>query len=455
MKKLILLSMLCLGVFSAQAQWFRVWKGEESTRYDISEIKTIPYAFAGSTLTVGEQSYATTEIDSITIINPVTITWNGASATIDIPENVEGVTYEIAGGHVVINNTNTCTEHEFILKGSSNDGSFTYNGNYKTKFHLNGISLTSTKGPAMDIECGKRIDLKLKQGTVNSFTDATERENYDETYDGSKAAFYCKGHMELSGAGSLTVTGNFKHAMSIKEYLFMKSTVGTLTINSAVSDGLRVGEYFMMNGGNLVVKNVGGDGIQVATKTNTEEELNGQFIMNGGSINVSVTAVDKKGIRLDDNATDEYVATVVPEMYINDGTITVDIAADAWGSRGIDCDGNITIGTEETSPTVNVSTDNTRYYTDPDTGEDKRACCIKTNLTLLIAGGTTTVYAFGPYARGIRAHRLRTTGGVLSVSRKGSNAQRVTLDANPDGSPTYKNEGGTIKGFSETSIDYK
>lgn len=445
MKKLILLSMMCLGAFSAQAQWFRVWQGEESTRYDISEIKNIPYAFAGSSLTVGEQIYATNEIDSITIINPVTITWNGTSVAIDIPENVEGVTYEIAGGHVVINNTNTSTEHEFILKGSSNDGSFTYNGNYKTKFHLNGISLTSTKGSAFDIECGKRIDLKLKQGTENSFTDAATRVNFDESNDGAKAAFYCKGHMELSGGGTLMVSGNFRHAMSIKEYLFMKSTVGTVTINSAVSDGLRAGEYFMMNGGNLIVKNVGGDGIQVETKTNTEEELNGQFIMNGGSINVSVTAVDKKGIRLDDNSTDEHVATVVPEMYFNDGTITVDIATTALGSRGIDCDGNITIGTEETSPTVNVSMNNTNFYTDPDTGEQKRACGMKTNNTLLIASGNTTVSAWGPKARGVRAAYLRATGGKLTVTKKGSGSEGITLENE------YKSEGGTVTG----AIAYK
>lgn len=447
MKRLIFLSLMCLCAFSAQAQWFRVWQGEESTRYDISEIKNIPYAFAGSSLTIGEQEYATADIDSITIINPVTITWNGTSVAVDIPDNVEGVTVEATGGHVVINNTNTTTEQEFILKGSSSDGSLTYNGSFKTKFHLNGISLTSTKGPAIDIECGKRIDMKLKQGTVNSFTDATERENYDETYDGSKAAFYCKGHMELSGAGSLTVTGNFKHAMSIKEYLFVKSTLGTLTINGAVSDGLRVGEYFMMNGGNLVVKNVGGDGIQVEAKTNTEEELNGQFILNGGSINVSVTAVDKKGIRLDDNATDEHVATVVPEMYINDGTISVDIATAAFGSRGIDCDGNMTVGTAETSPTVNVTINNTNFYTDPDTQEQKRATGIKTNNTLLIAGGTTTVSASGTKARGVRAATLVSTGGVLTVSKSGTASEGITLE-------NYFNKktaGGTVTG----NITYK
>lgn len=447
MKKLILISLMSLAAFSAQAQWFRVWQGEESTRYDISEIINIPYAFAGSSLTIGEEEYATAEIDSITIINPVTITWNGASATVDIPENVEGVTVEVSGGHVVVNNANTCTEYEFVLKGSSSDGSFTYNGSYKTKFHLNGISLTSTKGTAFDIECGKRIDLKVKQGTVNSFADAATRVNFDETVDGSKAAFYCKGHMELSGAGSLTVTGNFRHAMSIKEYLYVKSTAGTVTINSAVSDGLRVGEYFMMNGGNLVVKNVGGDGIQVEAKTNTEEEQNGQFIMNGGSINVSVTAVDKKGIRLDDNATDAHVATVVPEMYINDGSITVDIATAALGSRGIDCDGNMTIGTAETSPTVTVTINNTSFYTDPETSEQKRATGMKTNNTLLIAGGTTTVSAKGPKARGVRAAELVSTGGVLTVTKSGSGSEGITLE-NIFNKATA---GGTVNG----AITYK
>ena len=447
MKKLIFLSLMCFCAFNVQAQWFRVWQGEESTRYDISEIKNIPYAFAGSSLTIGEQEFATADIDSITIINPVTITWNGTSVAVDIPDNVEGVTVEATGGHVVINNVNTSTEQEFILMGSSSDGSLTYNGSFKTKFHLNGISLTSTKGTAFDIECGKRIDLKLKQGTENSFTDAATRVNFDETVDGSKAAFYCKGHMELSGAGSLTVTGNFRHAMSIKEYLFMKSTTGTVTINGAVSDGLRVGEYFMMNGGNLVVKNIGGDGIQVEAKTNTEEELNGQFILNGGSINVSVTAVDKKGIRLDDNATDEHVATVVPEMYIYDGSISVDIATAALGSRGIDCDGNITIGTVETSPTVNVTMNNTTFYTDPDTSEQKRATGIKTNNTLLIAGGNTTVSAYGAKARGVRAYGLVSTGGVLTVTKKGSGSSGITLETEFNRATA----GGTVTG----AIDYK
>ena len=76
-------------------------------------------------LTIGSDKYSTSEIDSITIVNPVTITWDGATATVDIPESVEGVTAEVTNGIVVINNTNEWTEQEFILKGSSSAGSLT------------------------------------------------------------------------------------------------------------------------------------------------------------------------------------------------------------------------------------------------------------------------------------------------------------------------------------------
>ena len=78
MKKILsIITLLVVVANSVQAQWLRVWQGEETTRYALSEFPTIPYDGAGSTLTFGEDSYSTAEIDSITIINAVTITVNG------------------------------------------------------------------------------------------------------------------------------------------------------------------------------------------------------------------------------------------------------------------------------------------------------------------------------------------------------------------------------------------
>lgn len=429
MKKRILCGLLLMAAVSgAQAQWLRVWQAGESTRYALSDAASIPYAAAGSTLTINGDVYSTAEIDSITIVNPVTITWTEAGAAVDIPESVEGVTAQVEGGNVVITNVNTWSEQEFILSGASSAGSFTYNGDFKAKFHLHGLSLTSTSGAAFDIECGKRIDLILQDGSTNTFADAAAGEQ--------NAAFYCKGHMEVSGSGSLTITGNRHHALATKEYLFLKKTMGAITIAKSVGDGIHCGEYFKMNGGTLVLNNIGADGIQVETKAlgKTEEELNGQFIMNGGSIDLTMTAPSTKGIRLDDDSSTGVKATVTPEMYINEGTITVNLTATALGARAIASDGNFTIGTSDTSPTITIT-----LNADIDDDEE-RATGLKAAKTLLIAGGNTTVSAAGPQSRGVRANKLRATGGFLTVTNTGKDSQGIKLDN------VYISEGGTVTG---------
>ena len=103
----------------------------------------------------------------------------------------------------------------------------------------------------------------------------------------------------------------------------------------------------------------------------------------------------------------------------------------------------MTVGSEETSPTVNVTINNTPFYTDPDTQEQKRATGIKTNNTLLIASGTTTVSAKGPKARGVRATQLRATGGSLVVTKSGLASEGITLSAEYY---PFKSEGGTVSG---------
>ena len=435
MKKL-LLSALFLGAatIGANAQWLRVWRGGESTRYAISEVSTLPYATAGSTLTIGSDTYSTAAIDSITVVNPVTITWNGTTASVDIPETAEGVTATVSGGDVVITNTCTTIEHEFILQGNSTAGSLTYNGEYKTKFHLNGLDLTSTTGAAIDIQCGKRIDLILEDGTVNSLAD----------YAGGaqKACLNCQGHLEIAGGGTLNLVGNARHALRSNEYLLLKKTVGTVNVTKAASDGIHVGEYFQMNGGTIKISGTAADGLQVETDATSEEELNGQFIMNDGTIDVALDAVDAKAIRLDADPT---APSLVPEMYIYKGKITININPTALGSRGLVSDGNLTIGDginphQTVSPNVRVNV-MASYYLDPETTEEERATGIKAELTFHMAGGSAAVDATGERSRGVRAATLTATGGVLYVWNTGTKSQGIKLD-----NTFISGQGGTVNG---------
>lgn len=429
MKKLFLsLLLLCAGAITTQAQWIRVWQGGESTRYAIADAPILPYSAAGSTITVGSDSYATAAIDSITVVCPVVITWSGTTVDVEIPDNVEGVTATVSGGNVVITNANTSTEQEFILRGSSAAGSLTYNGTYKCKFHLDGVNLTSTAGAALDIQCGKRIDLIIEDGTVNSLTDAAGGTH--------KAALNCQGHLEVSGGGSLTIAGKTNHALRSNEYLLLKKSVGDITITDAAADGIHCGEYFQMNGGNITISGTAADGLQVETDATSAEDLNGQFIMNGGSIKLTLASIDSKGIRLDADAA---APSIVPHMQLLDGTVTVNLTTTANGSKAIASDGNLTIGSTATSPTVGITVD-AGVYVDT-AGEENRATGLKADQTLTIAGGATTVSATGDKSRGVRATTLTATGGSLVVTNTGTKSQGIKLD-----NVFRPGEGGTVSG---------
>lgn len=426
MRRTLLTLALVAVAATAMAQSIRVWKNGESVRYPMTEVSAYTYDAAGQTLTIGSTAYSVAEIDSITVVNPITVAWSGTTANVTIPAAVRGVTYTVNGGNVVINNTNAWEELEFVLSGTSTAGSLTYNGAYKCKFTLNGLNLTSTKGAAIDIQCGKRIDLILADGTTNSLTDAANGTQ--------KAAFNCQGHMEVSGSGSLTIAGKTAHGLRTKEYLFLKKSTGSIKVTAAAGDGIHCGEFYQQNGGEVSISGTTKDGLQVETEDNSDEEQNGQFILNDGSITVRVESEDVKGIRLDAAETN---TSIVPEMSILGGTVTVVVAADADGSKGIASDGNLTIGNgKDDTPVVNVSVA-AGEYTDTDSDDGSRATGIKADKTLHIAGGVTTVTCTNKKSRGVRAATLRATAGTLTVESTG---QGIKLDN------TFVNEGGTVNG---------
>ena len=210
--------------------------------------------------------------DSITFSRPqmdfdVTIAYAGNTATVSIPEELaeEVVCTSGNSSNVVITNSNTFNEVTYKVSGSSTAGSLTITQGYKMKLHLNNVNLTSTTGAAVNIQCGKRIDVIMQSGSTNTFADFAGGTQ--------KACFYAKGHVELSGAGTLNVTGNCNHAIATKEYFQVKKTVTAINILKAANDAIHCGQFFQMNGGTLTIdKNTANDGIQVEYKTDDNEQ---------------------------------------------------------------------------------------------------------------------------------------------------------------------------------------
>lgn len=385
-KATFLLLSLC-SVISAQEN-IRVWINDNSTRLPIGEMT---YSNSGKTVTIGDETFNTSDVDSITIVKTIYINYDGNNALVDLG-HAKGVTYEANGAHVTINNTNTSEEMEFVLAGTSTNGSLTYNGSYKCKFILNGLTLTSKTGAAIDIESGKRSDLILMEGTTNTLEDAA--------LGTQKACLYCDGHLEISGGGSLIVAGNSKHAIATNEYMQLKKTTGTITITKAASDAIHAEQYFQMNGGVLNISGMVGDGIQAEAKVNKVVENNGEVIIKGGSITIAVTSNDTKGIKSD------------TDIHISGGTFN--IAASGAGSKGISCNGNMFINEDDNTTTMTITASG-RIYTDAD-DNDSRCMGIKVDGNLTISAGTITVYNTGSGSRGIKIDGTYTKSGTAKVN---------------------------------------
>lgn len=369
-----------------------------------------------------------------------TVKYSGEAAAVVNPFLMEGVTATVAGADVTVNNSNASTELTFTLSGETTNGSFLYNGSYKATFVLNGVSITSTKGAAIDIECGKRIAMELKKGTVNTLVDATGGKQ--------KAALYCKGHLEIDKTGTLNVTGNTKHAISAKEYIQLKKSEGKINILGAASDGIHCGQYFLSNGYTVNIKNIAGDGIQAelsGAEPYEEDYPDGSVLIQGGTYNIEVTAAGAAGIKADTDVT------------INSTKMLTNITITNTGddSRGIDANGNVTIADDGT--VVNITTSGTA-------SKGFKVGNSENIGTFTLNGGTVTANISGTmvlegtdasYCSAVKTGHYVGNGGTLNVTATTGNASRaISADESiliTDGNYTIVN---SCNGQAGTSDNY-
>ena len=223
--------------------------------------------------------------------NIVKVIYNGGTASVVVSSNIQSyVSVTVSGSAVSIVqkstvSASTCGEIIYQLGGTSANGSFSMEGKYKASIELDGLSLTNTAGPAINILNGKRIEVKLLEGTTSTLTDGMST-----LEDAWKAALYCKGHLEFKGKGTLNVYSNYAHAIYSKEYMSIKNC--TLNVLSAVKDALHCREYFLMESGWVSLSGFASDAIEcnidgTASTGETPEHENedsGNIYIMGGTL---------------------------------------------------------------------------------------------------------------------------------------------------------------------------
>ena len=369
-----------------------------------------------------------------------------------------------SGAHVSIaQSSDLATEITYNLSGTSTDGEFYMSGSYKATIELNGLTLTNAtpvySGAAVHIQNSKRIKVKVVTGTTNSLVDAASGTQ--------KGCLYIKGHAEFAQQGTLNVVGNVKHGIKTGEYITLKNA--TLNITSAVGDGISCNQYFLMESGSITINGTADDGIQcdldgdasTGEITDHEDEDSGNIYIEGGTIDITCTAIAAKGIK---SAGDMKISggeiTVVTtgkgmwdeddletkaacglsadgNMYINGGTIN--LTSTGSGGKGMKCDsvltitdGDITVVTSGGLYYNNGNTENTNYTGNTDhISSDYYSSPKGIKAGLKIQNGSSYTYSGG----------LTISGGNFKVTTSGHNGEGIESKnyLNIDGGEIYVN----------------
>lgn len=358
----------------------------------------------------------------------IKVVYNGNEATVTVAKNIENqMTVAVNGAHVnIVANPALQDSIIYNLSGSTSNGSFYMDGDYKCYVNLTDLTINNPDSAAINIDNGKRIDLTLN-GT-NTLTDATGGPQ--------KACLFINGHAVIAGTGTLTLTGNSKHAYFSDEYTRIAS--GTINVTNSVSDGFHINQYFKMDGGNVTINTTGGDGVDVGCTKDATDTNNGEFIMNDGTLNVTTTANTVKAIK------SESIMTIAGGSITasTSGNAIYDAAEDDVSScAAIKCDStfNMTAGTVylvstgdggkglNTDGSVNISGGTFTAITTGDVYEyssthDTKAGGVKADGSITISGGTVKVAASKYDARAFNGEcGFFTNGGyILGIGGKSS-----------------------------------
>ena len=416
MKKIFALISALVLTIAATGQTLNVKVGNVIYQYPASQTGEMTYA-DGSKLTIMGKTFSLSDIDAMTVDNAevtdnrVTVEYESSSAKVYVAGNVaKYVSPTINGAYVTIVQSNTSAvdddEITYQLSGTTSNGSLSLSGSYKCTVSLAGVTLTNPSGAAINITNSKRIQISAKKGTVNTLADGAN--------GSQKACIYSKGQIQLQGGGTLSVSGNTKHAIKSASYVSIKNL--TLNITSAVGDGISCEEYMLMKSGVVTISGVGDDGIQcdLSGDTSTGE-------------------------------TEDHDDEDSGNVYIEGGTLTITTTAVA--SKGVKADGDIRI----TDGIVNVTTTGNGTY-DSDDRDAKGCAGLKSDGDMTINGGTLTLKSTGSGGKCIKVDgKLNVTGGVIEATTTGGTYKYGNVDAQPkaiksDGDMTVS--GGSIKATS-------
>jgi len=373
-----------------------------------------------------------------------------------------GVTITVNGGHVTANHgdtKNVC----YYVSGTTSNGSLTILGEKKYEVVLAGADITNPDSAALNLLSKKRAFVVLADGSTNRLVDGSTSQN------DHKGALYCKGKLLMNGSGALEVYGNYNNAIHSADYIvfntgnnvYAKSTANhgvkandgifinggilNVEVSAAAAKGFNSEADIMVNGGRTTVITTGGgiwDTEDLEAKGAAGLKADSVFTMNGGELWLKSTGSGGKGINVDQEAYFYGGSTYI----ITEGS-QYSSNNDTASPKGIKVDGDL-----------DISGGRIWVRTSGSNGEG-----IETKSTMNVTGGEVACYAYDDalnaagdltISGGYVYAQARTNDGidangncyikggfVFAVSAGGA---EVAIDANTEGGKKLYVQGGTV-----------
>lgn len=289
----------------------------------------------------------------------ITFTFSGNSVAIEGTRDSVSVVKD--GADVTV--TSEAAGMTYKLKGETGDGSFKIYSTQGFELSLDGISMTSSGGAAINSQSSRKCIITAAAGSVNSLADASSRNTPSD--EDEKGCIFSEGQLVFTGGGKLTVDGNFKHGICSDDYIIVESGT-SISVKSAATDGIHVKEYFRQNGG----------AVSVVSSSDCIDCEEGNIELKDGSLTASTDGAAKRCLK---------------------------------AAAYIDIDGGV----------QNLTTSGGGEY-DSEESDAKSAACIRCGTDFTFDGATATLKSTGTGGKGVNADGAVTIGsGSLSVVTTG------------------------------------
>ena len=292
-------------------------------------------------------------------VTTIYIAYSGTSATVTGDTNGYVST---SGADVTVNASNSTDSLLIVLSGSTTDGSLLVYRSKKYGIKLNGVSITNLDGPAINNQCGKSLYLEVTGSTENTLTDGT---SYAEQGYDQKGALFSEGQIYFSGTGTLSVTGNCKHAIACDDYIVFDEA--TVTATTPTGNGIKVNDGLWINGGTL--------NISVTADAARGIKCDSVVVISGGTTTITTSG----DCVYDDTEADYSSAACIKCDYpftMTGGTLTMTSSGD--GGKCINCSSDI------------VFSGGTLTATTTGSNNEGKPKAIKSDTGIIVSGGSFT-----------------------------------------------------------------